>query len=658
MSQRIITLLLSLAATLPPPMLAVPAASDAEKVTIETNTAVLNRYPFSDKTDFEDAQKGFIGTIPDALIKDKSGRTVWNQGAYRFLSETVTPDTAHPALWRQAQLNAIHGLFEVTDRIYQVRGFDISNITIVEGDTGIIIIDPLTYIENSKAALDLYFQHRPRKPVVAIIYTHSHLDHFGGAKGVINESDVTSGKVPIIGPVGFLEEAVSENVLAGPAMIRRSAFQFGSFLPIAPKGTIDAGLGKASLGGTPSLIPPTDLITKATDTRKIDGVEMVFQLTPSSEAPAEFHIYFPQFKALNLAENATHTLHNLLPLRGAQVRDALAWSRYLNDSIEQFARKSDVLFAQHHWPTWGQKRLVEAISRQRDTYKFIHDQTLRFANQGFTADEIAERLHFPSTLEKDWATHGLYGSLRHNVRAVYQRYLGWYDANPAKLDPLPPVDLAKKYVAYMGGAEAILAKAHQDYSKGEYRWVANVLNHLVYAEPENSDAKELEAAALEQLGYQSESATWRNAYLQGAFELRGNIPSGKSPIIGTELARGLTVDNLFDAIAIRLDADKAEGKTILINWTFTDLKRDYLLALDHSVITSTPNKKEAEAHVGVTLDRQTFIALVTKQTTFPEALLTGKVELEGNPLKLAEFFGLLETFPTTFPVLTPRNTHK
>lgn len=629
----------------------------AESLPAETATSALNRaeaarLPLADQRDFADARRGFIATLPDARIVDAAGKVVWEQ-QFSFLDREAAPDTVHPGLWRQARLNRIHGLFKVVDRIYQVRGFDIANMTIVEGDSGLIVIDPLTTRETARAALDLYLANRPKKPVVAVIYTHSHADHFGGVRGIVDEADVAAGRVRVIAPAGFLGEAVSENVLAGNAMTRRALYQFGNALPRNERGFVDAGLGKSALGGTVTLLAPTESIEREEETRRVDGVDIVFQLTPATEAPAEMHLYFPAFRALNLAENATHTLHNLLPLRGAQVRDANGWAKYLNEALDRFGERSDVVLAQHHWPTWGRERIREYLSRQRDLYKFIHDQTLHLANQGYTAPEIAERLRLPASLENEWSAQGLYGSLRHNVKAVYQRYLGWYDANPAHLDPLPPQASAQRSIAYMGGAEAVLQRAQADFAKGDYRWVLQIANELVQAEPDNKAARELAARAAEQLGYQAESATWRNAYLQGAAELRDGPPPPRPAVFGADVVAALSLDDVFDYLAVRLNGQRAEGKRIRINWDFTDTGQKYVLNLENSALTYL-HRNVSDADLTVSIERSTLLAILGKQLTFRDAWAIGKVTLAGPPTKLADLFGLIDEFPTDFPIVTPR----
>ena len=423
---------------------------DATPITRAQNRALLDALPFQDTQDFEDARRGFLATLPAVEFKNALGRVVWSLKDYAFLHEVEAPATVNPSLWRQARLNMHNGLFQVTDRIYQIRGFDLSNMTILEGDRGVVVIDPLVTMEVARASPDLYFEHRGRRPVTAVIYTHSHTDHYGGVRGVVDDAQVRSGDVQIIAPDGFLDEIASEAVLAGTAMVRRGQFQFGATLPKGPRGQVDAGLGKVTSRGTVTLIPPTRIITEPIETHRIDGIEVVFQLAPETEAPAEMHMFYPGLRALNLAENATHNLHNIYPIRGAQARDANAWAKYLNEAMDRFGREADVAFAQHHWPVWGTARLLEYLGKQRDLYKYLHDQTVRLMNHGYKPAEIAEHLTLPKSLSSTWHVRGYYGTLSHNAKSVYQRYLGWYDANPANLNPLPPVERGRKYVEYMG----------------------------------------------------------------------------------------------------------------------------------------------------------------------------------------------------------------
>ncbi|MES2250711.1 MAG: alkyl sulfatase dimerization domain-containing protein [Pseudomonadota bacterium] len=633
----------------------VVAPKAAEPVTLKANADMAKALPFANKQDFEDAMRGFIGTVPDALVSGSGPRPVWNMKPYDFLKANEAADTVNPSLWRQAQLNAIHGLFKVTDRVYQVRGFDLANVTIVEGDTSLIVIDPLLAAETARAALELYYQHRPKKPVGTVIYTHGHADHFGGVKGVVSEADVAAGKVQVIAPSGFMESAVAENILAGNAMNRRSQYQFGTLLPPGARGQVDTGLGKALARGSVTLIAPTSTVEKTTEERTIDGVQIVFQLVPGSEAPSEMLMYLPQFRVLNMAEDVTHNMHNLYTIRGAEVRDGNLWAKYIDEARVAFGDRTDVLIAQHHWPTTGRERIVDLLKKQRDMYKFINDQSLRLLNHGYTASEIAETLRMPASLEQEWSTRGYYGTLRHNAKAVYQKYLGWYDANPANLNPLPPVAQAKKTVEYMGGADAVVARAREDFKKGEYRWVASAMSQVVYADPANRAARELGADALEQLGYQSEAGTWRSAYLVGAMELRNGVPKipGGSSANGDTL-KAVSNELFFDFLGVRLDAAKAEGKTMVVNWNFTDSNQKFVLTLENSALTHVKNQQAAGADATVTLSRATLDAITLKQTTFPEAVQSGLVKIDGNRAKLGELFGMLDNFDLMFPVVEPR----
>lgn len=610
--------------------------------------------PMADRADFDDAERGFIATLPEATIAGPKGEA-WSMREYAFLRADESPATVNPGLWRMAQLNLRHGLFKVTERLYQVRGFDISNMTIVEGDTGLIVIDPLTTVETARAALELYHAHRPLRPVVAVIYTHSHADHFGGVRGVTNDADVAAGRTIVLAPQGFMKHAVSENVIAGTAMSRRAAYQFGTILDKGPRAQVDAGLGKTIPSGTISLIAPTEEIVQATDERSVDGVRIVFHQAPGTEAPAEMHLFFPQLGVLNMAENVTHTLHNLLPLRGAEVRDALGWSRYVDEALRAYGGRADVLVAQHHWPTFGRERVAAMLARHRDLYKYLHDQTLRLLNLGYTGPEIAEVLVLPDSLAADWSVRDFYGTLRHNVKAIYQRYLGWYDGNPSQLDPLPPVQAARKSIEYMGGAAQVIRRAREDFEKGNFRWVAQVMNQVVFADPANREARALEADALEQLGYLAESGTWRNAYLLGAQELRhGMPPSTGASTLGPDLLQALPIEMYFDLMGVRLNAQRAQGKRILINWNFTDLRRQYVLNLENSALTWRADAQSPDANATLTLERTTLDAIILKQTTFLRAIAQSRITLQGNPFQLNQLMGLLDDFPGRFEIVEPR----
>jgi len=629
--------------------------NDAEPSVAAANAAVLGELPFADRQDFTDAERGFVGSLPDAAIANDAGRAVWTMTAYDFLKADAAPPTINPSLWRQSQLNCRHGLFEVVPGIYQIRGFDISNMTLIEGETGVIVIDPLVSIEPARAGLELYFKHRGRKPVAAVIYTHSHTDHWGGVKGIISAEDAASGKVPVIAPEGFVEAIAQENVLAGAAMVRRAQYQFGALLPKGERGQVDAGLGKTLSSGTVSLIAPTDLISRDFETRTVDGVEIVFLMAPDSEAPAEMHMFYPAFNCLNMAENSVHNFHNLLPFRGAEVRDSRAWSRYIDVALASFGDKADVLIGQHHWPVWERGNIKTYLGKQRDLYKYVHDQTLRLANLGHTPNEIAELIELPESLAHEWALRGYYGTVRHNAKAIYQKYLGWYDGNPAHLDPLPPQAAARKYVDYMGGFDAALANAKADFRKGEFRWVAEIANHLVFADPANQEARKLAADTYEQLGYLAEAATWRNSYLFAAHELRHGLPKlgGRTGVAPDALA-ALPLDVFFDLLAVRLNGPKANGKRAVLNWVFTDIGRTVVLNLENSALTQRSGGRAADADATLTLTRKTLNEIMMQQTTFPEAVGAGKIRIEGNGAKLLELLGLLDTFVPSFEIVEPK----
>ena len=627
----------------------------AEPATIQYNAELANALPFADRQDFTDAQRGFVASLPNVTILAETGTPVWTLKGYEFLQQKDPPPSINPSLWRMAQLNMNNGLFKVTDRVFQIRGFDMSNMTIIEGDTGLILIDPLQTAQTSKAGLNLYFQQFGEKPVIAVIYTHSHVDHYGGVKGVISEADVKADIVQVLAPEGFLEAAISENVYAGTAMTRRASLQYGLLLPRGELGQVDVGIGKASAVGSITLIPPTDIIKNTGETRTIDGVEIEFQIVSGTEAPAEMNLYFPQFKVLDSAEIACPLLHNILTLRGAQVRDAKKWAACLNEDIALYGDKTEVLIAQHNWPRWGQENVVNYLANQRDLYQFVNDQTLNLINKGYTPIEIAEAIQLPASLDTQWYTHGYYGTLSHNVKAVYQKYIGWYDGNPANLNPLTPVEAAKKFVAYMGGAQAIIDKARQDFAKGEYRWVAQVLNQVVFAEPDNALARYLEADALEQMGYQAESGIWRNIYLSGAWELRNGIPKafGTGGTANADTITAMTIPLFFDYWGIRLNAAKADGKTIILNWNFTDTGEQYALNLSNCALTYRADWQDPKADAGFTLARATLDNVTLGQTTFEQALSAGNIKVVGTPQKLAELLGMLDTFSPFFSIVVP-----
>ena len=626
----------------------------ATAATKAANEAVLKALPFNDKEDFANAQRGFIGKPDTLTIKNAKGDVVWDLEAYKkyISTDKPAPDSVNPSLWRNAQLNMQYGLYKVSEKIYQVRGYDITNITFIQGKTGWIVFDPLISAETSKAAFELVTQHLGKKPIVAVVYSHSHVDHYGGVRGIVDEKDVKAKKVKIIAPEHFSEHAISENVIAGNVMSRRAIYMYGAMLPRNAQGGVNGGLGQTTSTGTATLILPTDIIKKTGQEMTIDGVKMVFQMTPGTEAPAEMNTYFPELKALWTAENATNTMHNILTLRGAQVRDALKWAGYLNETIALYGNNVQVKFQSHHWPMWENAKIVEYIKKQRDLYKYIHDQSVNLMNKGYTGAEIAEMIKLPPELDQQWYNRGYYGTLRHNSRAVYQRYMGWYDGNPSSLDNLPPEMAAKKYVEYMGGEAEIMKKSRADFDKGDYRWVAEAMKHVVFANPGNADAKNLLADTYEQLGYQAESGPWRSVYLQGAFELRNGVPkAGGINAASPDTIKAMPPEMLFDYLAVRLNGPKAAGKKIGINIDFTDLKKQYGLAVENAVLNH--GKPLAKPDVKLTMTKATLDAIQLKETTLEAAITKGDLKIDGKREAFTEFMGLMDTFPFWFNIVTP-----
>ncbi|MFF6888758.1 alkyl/aryl-sulfatase [Streptomyces sp. NPDC012421] len=605
----------------------------------------MSALPFEDTTDFDNADRGFIAALVPGVIESADGRVVWDNDAYDFLKGEC-PDTANPSLWRQAQLASKQGLYEVTEGIYQVRGLDLSNMTLVEGERGVVVIDPLISAETAAAALALYREHRGDRPVTGLIYTHSHGDHFGGARGVLPRG--TEEGVPVLAPAGFLEHAVSENVYAGNAMTRRAVFMYGDRLPKAPDGQIGAGLGMTTSTGTITLVPPTVDITETGQEETVDGVRIVFQLTPGTEAPSEMNFLFPDHRALCLAENATHNMHNILTLRGAVVRDSRIWSRYLDEAIDLFDGRYDVAFASHHWPTWGHDDVVRFLSEQRDLYAYMHDQTLRLLNSGLTGPEIAEEIQLPPALEKSWHARGYYGSLNHNVKAIYQRYLGWFNGNVATLWQHPPVELAKRYVDLAGGPQQALAKARAYIEQGDLRFAATLLDHVVFADPGDTEAKEALAGVYDRLGHGAENGPWRNFYLTSAMELRQGVNTALLDATNPEMLMALTTGMLLDSVAVRIDGPRAWQEDLTIDLVLTDEDARHRLTLHNGALTHRPlaDAPRTSAGLTLTLTKPQLLGVLAGQG------LDG-VATDGDPALLGRLLSYVTRPNPGFPIVTP-----
>jgi len=630
-------------------------ANEATDATKAANAALLKQLPFDDNTAFELAHKGFIAPLPAEQIKGKAGNLIWDPQKYAFIKEgSAAPDSVNPSLWRQSQLINISGLFEVTDGIYQIRNQDLSNMTIVEGKKGIAIFDPMISAETAKVGLDLYYEHRGKKPVIAVVYTHSHVDHYGGVRGVTTQADVDSGKTKIYAPIHFLDHAVAENVMAGTAMSRRASYMYGNLLPPSATGQVGAGLGTTTSAGTVTLIPPTDIISKTGETRVIDGLTYEFLWAPGTEAPTEMLFYIKEKKALNAAEDATHTLHNTYSLRGAKIREPLPWSKFLNQALDMWGGDVDVLFAMHHWPVWGNEAIVHHLKLQRDMYRYINDETLRLANQGYTMIEIAEMFDMPDAIENHFSNRGYYGSINHNVKATYVLYLGWFIGNPATLHELTPVDASKRYVEMMGGVDAIVNKAKSYYEKGEYRWVAQVVNHAVFADPTHKAARNLQADALEQLGYQAENGTWRDFYLSAAKELRDGVevlltPNTASP----DSVRAMSVPMFLDYLGVLLKGPDAADKHLVFNLTFTDVGERYALEVRNGVLNYRADVAADNPDATLTTTKSSLYAIVLGDATLTDLLQDGTVNIEGDGTAFTTFVELLDSFELWFNIATP-----
>jgi alkyl sulfatase BDS1-like metallo-beta-lactamase superfamily hydrolase len=624
----------------------------ASEYTIASNKTFEDNLDLNNQQDFEDARRGMIAEAPNTALIGKSGVQIWDAGAYDFI-QGEAPDTVNPSLWRQAKLNNIRGLFKVDEGIYQLRGFDLANTSLIKGNTGWILVDPLTTLETTEAAMAFAEQHLGEIKLTGVIFTHSHIDHFGGVLSLINSQQAADNNVPIVAPSGFMEESTSENIIAGPAMTRRGVYMFGNSLPRSAEGHVDAGLGKQVIYGSTSILQPTLVIDQPEMALSIDGVEFEFYNMPGSEAPAELTFYLPEHKAFCGAEVLSHVMHNVLTLRGAKVRDALLWSDYIGQSIDRLDNV-EIFFNSHHWPTWGHDRIITQMQQQQDMYKFTHDQTVRLANLGYTPREIAERLKLPKSLAGNFHLRGYYGTLSHNSKAVYQHYFGWYQGNPAGLNPLPPEQSSVRYVAFMGGADAILEKATESFGRGEYRWVAEVLNHLVFAEPDNTAAKKLLAGAYRQMAYQAESGPWRDIYLSAAQELEGGKgEQGYDPIFAKAFVEQVPLAQFMKALSVRLDAEKAEGESLVINVLFTDQQQNFVLTVRNSVMHYKALPSAANADASISISKKLFVEILLGQTGLQQLLTTDELQVDGSLLKLLKFFSLMGESNDNFNIVTP-----
>ena len=629
-----------------------PTPFEATEATRLANKQFGEALPLSHQTDHENARRGFVASIEDGLIKTKDGRVVWDSSRYRFLQEEA-PASVNPSLWRQAQLNSNHGLFKVSDRIYQVRGYDLAVMTIIEGDTGRILVDPLLSREAGNAALDLVNRELGGRDVKAVLITHSHPDHFGGIRGVVSDQDVTDGRTMIVAPIGFTKESATENLLAGPAMSRRVQLQFGNRLPANKVGGVDSGIGKGLSVGEIGFMQPTDTISETGEKRTIDGVEFVFINASGTEAPAEFMFYLPQFRALHMAEVTTGTMHNVLTLRGAQVRDVLSWSKLIDDTLIEYGEKSDVVLASHNWPTWGTDNVRRYLQNQRDTYRYIHDQTMRLANLGYNMDEVADQIGEPKFMQQDFATRGYYGTMNHNSKATYQRYYGWWDGNPANLNPHPPEAQAQRYVDLLGGASKMIAAADRAFADGDYRWVSTIMNHLVFAESDNTTARAFLAAAYEQLGFQSESSIWRNYYLTAALELRdGVVRKGAVRFTDPAFVNAVPTEDNLDALAVRVNPKKAV-EDFAINLIFSDSKNEFSIRIRDGVAVPREGYQLKDASVTVTLTRNDFITITRDYSLFEKKLSDGSITVDGDAEHFSRFLKVHDVFDPFFNIVTP-----
>ncbi|GAA1059112.1 alkyl/aryl-sulfatase [Agromyces bracchium] len=621
--------------------------NDATEAIRAQQRGLASSLPFDDRRDFDAADRGFVAAYEPGEVRDADGAVVWDANEFAFVTGDA-PDTVNPSLWRQSTLASKQGLYAVADGIYQVRGLDLSNVSFVEGDAGVIVIDPLISKETAAAALALYRAHRGDRPVTAVIFTHSHIDHFGGVLGIVDPQDVRPGGVQVIAPIGIVGEAVAENVYAGTAMSRRAGYMYGAALERGPRGAVGAGLGQSTSKGHPAIVVPTLEIRTTGETHVVDGIEIEFQMAPGTEAPAEMHFLFPGKRALCMAENATHTLHNLLTLRGALVRDPHVWSKYLTEAIERFGDRIDVVFASHHWPTWGADEIREFLGLQRDLYAYLHDQTLRMLNRGMTGAEIAEEIQLPPALENAWHARGYYGSVSHNVKAIYQRYMGWFDGNPARLWPHPPKPLAERYVAAIGGPDRVVEVAQQAFDEGDFRWAATLLDHAVFADPGHEAARTLYADTLEQLAYGAENGTWRNFFLSGATELRGENFGTPTATAAPEILAQLSPEQLLDAIAISVDGPRAWDLDLALDLTFTDVGRNFRVTLRNGVLVYVEKAAdEASAQATVALAKPRMLALVAGDRENPG------IDRRGDTGVLDRLMSVLQPGDPSFDIVLP-----
>ena len=660
MQMKSLTLSMMLVAGVGQPVLAADTAKPATEATKTANAVVLKELPFNNKQAFEDSKRGFIAPLENkGVVKNAKGDVIWDLPKFDFLAgDKAAPDTVNPSLWRQAQImQHFTGLFEVTEGIYQVRGLDISNITFIEAPEGVIVMDPLISAETAKAGLDLYRKHRGDKPVVAVIFSHSHIDHYGGVKGVASQEDIESGKVKIYAPEGFTEAALNEGVIGGNRQTRLSGYQYSMLVERSPTGNMTSGLGLDTSKGTVTFAVPTNVISKPVQKESIAGLDFEFMLAPDTEAPAEMFFYIPEYKALSTAEDAVHNQHNVYSLRGAKVRSAYNWGKYLKLANERWGDKAEVLYAPHHWPIWGKERVSEHLSKQSAAYKYINDQSIRLANSGHDMIEAAEMLQLPKALQDEWSLRGYYGTTNHNVKAAIDKQFGWYNGNPATLHPLPRIEAGKKYVEYMGGADAVIKRAKADFDKGNYRWVMQVLMNLVYADPSNMEARNLMADASEQLGYQSEAGTWRGWYLSAAKDLREGVKP--LPVVGfvsPDTVAAMPLELFFDYLSIRLDGPKAEGKTIKLNLNLPDTKDKYLLVVQYGVLQYHKDQQAKDADASLTMDRTTLNEIIGGKLKVEQGVTNGKIKLDGDPKKFEAFVGLLDTFDPWYQVVMPIGT--